>query len=150
MAGIRLGNKEEFPQLLDMCKEFWKYTKYSKEVKFDKEYPLSILEMSYKQGLLFVLELGGLQGFVAAIKHPLLGNGNYYMCTEVAYWVNKEHRNHLNAIGLITALEDECEKQGIKYLNMIAMESSTPEKAINIYESRDMIKNETSYTKEVF
>jgi hypothetical protein len=94
------------------------------------------------------LEAMAVEGFIAGILIPLLGNGNVFQVTELAYWVNPDHRGTAG-YKLLVALEDQAKVLGAKYINMIALESSFPEVAVGIYERRLYRKLETTYCKEL-
>ena len=130
-----------------MAKRFWKLTHY--DDAFDAYHVMEMVKLAAQSKLLLIHDVDDtVQGFIAGIAIPLLGNGNVVQVTELAYWINPEHRGN-DGIALLVALEKAAEKVGAKYINMIAMESSAPWQAVAIYEARQYQKIETTYCKEL-
>jgi len=144
---IRVGTAEDLPRILEMSAMFWKETMYKEA--FDADHSVGILQMAIDQGLMAVLDIDGVQGFVAGIKSPLLASLEALQGTEIAWWVNPEFRSGKNGINLMLFIEELAKDQGIKYWNMISMESSNPDVANGIYDKLGYIKSETSWTKVI-
>lgn len=142
---IRIASEKDIPGILTLCEEFWKYTMYEEE--FDAEHTESMVVLALDHGLLAVLDVNGIVGFVAGVKSFLLGSTKALTGTELAWWVNPEHRKGRKGIDLMLFIENLAKDQGIKYWNMVAMESSSPEIASKIYARLGYTKSETSYTK---
>ncbi len=142
---IRVATKEDISTILDLCEEFWKHTLY--EEKFDRDHTELMVNMAFEHGLLVVLDIDGVIGFIAGIKSFLMASKEALTGTELAWWVNPEYRKGRKGIDLMLFIERLAKDQGIKYWNMISMESSHPEVANKIYEHLGYSKSETSYTK---
>lgn len=143
---VRDGNKDDLPAVVEMAREFWKHTRY--DDPFDADYVEYMTALALEQGLLAVLEINGvLEGFVAGLKAPLLACHAILSGTEIALWVNEGGRKGRNGISLIKHIEVMAKAQGIKYWNMIVMESCQPEVGAAIYKRLGYEKSETSYTR---
>ena len=142
---IRVAKKEDIPAILLLCEEFWKHTLYDEE--FDCDHTQVMVNMALEHGLLEVLDLDGIVGFVAGIKSYLMASTEALTGTELAWWVNPAHRKGRKGIDLMLFIEDLARAQGVKYWNMVSMESSDPEIANKIYERLGYKKTETSFTK---
>lgn len=142
---IRLAREDDFDQVLDLCAAFWLETCYDE--KFDRDHTLNLVKMAYDHGLLAVLDLDGVVGFTAAVKSPLMGSPDAFMGTELAWWINPEHRKGRNGLKLMKFIEDLAFNAGVKYWNMVSMQSSSPETANKIYEKMGYTLNEMVYTK---
>jgi GNAT superfamily N-acetyltransferase len=142
---IRIATEDDIPSILLLCEEFWAYTIYDEA--FNADHTRLMVDMALDHGLLAVLDAGTIVGFVAGIKSALLGSTQALTGTELAWWISPDHRKGRNGIKLMLFIEDLARKQGIKYWNMISMESSDPERANKIYEKLGYVKSETSYTK---
>lgn len=140
---IRDALPEDFDRILDLCGEFWKHTLYTEP--FDRDHTLNMVNMAYDHDLLLVA--GDCAGFMAAVKAPLLGSSVGMQAIEVAWYVDPDARNGRYGIGLIKRMEDKVKEQGIKYWNMISMESSMPEKINSMYEKMSYNRSETTFTK---
>lgn len=145
---IRLATEEDFPAILELCRGFWSHTRYNEE--FDDEQCLIMIEYTHSQGLCIVLEVDGeVCGFMAAIKSLLLASTQAEQATEMGFWINPEQRKGRNGVVLIRFMEQLAKEQGIKYLNLVAMESSMPEDIKRLYEGLGYEKSETVYTKVI-
>lgn len=143
---VRDGTKDDLPDVVVMAREFWTHTRYDEE--FDEEYVWFMTSLALEHGLLAVLEVDGItEGFVAGLKAPLLACASVLNGTEIACWVNPEARKGRNGIALIKHIENMARAQGIKYWNMIVMESCEPEHGARIYRGLGYEKSETSYTR---
>lgn len=143
---VRDGNKDDLPAVVEMAREFWKHTRY--DDPFDPDYVEYMTALALEHGLLAVLEINGvIEGFVAGLKAPLLACHAVLSGTEIALWVNEGGRKGRNGISLIKHIERMAKAQGVKYWNMIVMESCMPEVGATIYTRLGYKKSETSYTR---
>lgn len=143
---VRDGNKDDLPAVVEMAREFWQHTMYAEP--FDADYVEFMASMAIDHGLLAILELDDvIEGFTAGLKSPLLACADVLSGTEIAWWVNPSARKGRNGIALMQHIERMARAQGVKYWNMIVMESCQPEIAAAIYERLGYKKSETSYTR---
>lgn len=145
---IRLATEEDFPAIIELCREFWTHTQFSED--FDADHCLGMVELSHSHGMLAVLVVNdSVQGFCAAVKSFLLASTQALTATELAWWVNPDHRGGKNGVVLLQFMEQLAKDQGIKYWNMASMESSMPEAVNRMYERLGYTKSETVYTKVI-
>jgi len=143
---IRNGEYKDLLRIVEMAEDFWCHTIYDEEYCPDTVYVMA--ELSMKQGLLSILEVDGhVRGFACGIKGPLLANSEVFTGTELAWWVDPEYRQGKNGIGLMENLENQAKIAGIKYWNMIFMESSMPDVIEGIYQRMGYRKVEVTYMK---
>lgn len=143
---IREATEEDFEIILDMSEEFWKSTLFNSEL--DRDHTIKMVEMSFDMGLLAVAEYDGkVVGFCSAISSPSMGDPNIKVGTELAWWINPEHRKGRRGIELMFFMERLAEEQGVEVWSMASMESSNPEAANKIYERFGYKKSETMFTK---
>jgi N-acetylglutamate synthase-like GNAT family acetyltransferase len=140
---IRKADYSDFEAILDLSEEFWKSTIYTE--KFDREHTKVMVEMAYQHGLLAVIDLGGVVGFCAAVKAPILGSPLALGATELAWYVKPDHRGGRKGIELMIYMEELAKAENVKYFTMVAMHSSM--EVGLIYERMGYSKSETSYTK---
>lgn len=146
---IRAAKESDFGQILILCREFWRHTIFNHE-PFEDDHALEMVKMSLDHGLLAVLEINNeIVGFVMGIKSYLVASTSALTGIEIAWWVNEDHRKNKNGIKLLLFIEDLAKKQGIKYWNMVAMESCNPEVARQIYGKLGYKMTESTYTKEL-
>ena len=144
---IRKATIDDIDQILVMSDNFWEETIYDEP--FIPEDTRIMVNMALEHGLLAVVDLEGVVGFVAGVKAPLLANHSVLSGTELAWWIEPDYRKGRLGIDLMLYIENLAKMQGIKYWNMVSMESSNPEVANKIYSRLGYIKTETSYTKVI-
>ncbi len=145
---IRLGTEDDFVTLESMCAEFWQHAPYDVEYKPGSGTPF--LDLCLSHGLLFVAEQGhDIIGFTAGCTVPLMGNTDVLHGTELAWWVDPEHRGGSSGIKLLKALESAAREKGCIYWSMIFMETSMPDSVRNMYEKLGYELKETSYGKRL-
>lgn len=143
---IREGNEADLDSVVRMSEEFWKHTIYDEP--FCAETARHMAAACLDQGLLSILEIGGqVVGFACGVKGPLLANGDVMTGTEVAWWVDPEHRKGNNGVGLLQHIEKLAKLAGIKYWNMAYMQSSMPAVIESIYERMGYTRTEVIYTR---
>jgi len=144
---VRSGTELDFESIIDMADSFWLNTIYKED--FCRDTVWVMLKLCLDHQLLSVIELedGKLVGFACAIKGGLLANSEVYAGTELAWWVDPDHRGGRNGIALLKHLEELARKAGIKYWNMAFMESSMPKVIEEIYKKLGYVVNEVIYTK---
>lgn len=144
---VRAGTQEDFETIIDMAAEFWGQTVYSAE-PFCRDTVRDMVQLGHDTGILSVVEIAGeVVGFACGIKGGLLGNRAIMSGTELAWWVNPEHRNGRNGIRLLQHIEKLAKLAGIKYWNMVFMESSMPATVEQIYIRMGYFRNEVVYTR---
>ena len=142
---IRIATEEDFNAILDHCEVFWKHTQFIEP--FERDHTAQSVYMALNHGLLAVLEIDSkIVGFAAGVKSYLLGSTHALTGTELAWWIEPNYRGG-HGIALKNFLEGLARDQGIKYWNMVAMESSMPAKIKAIYEKQGYELAETVYTK---
>lgn len=144
---IRAATKDDIPAIVDMGCEFWKFSPY--DVEADPESIKAFAEFCLDSELLFVLDIDGPQGFIAGITGPVMGNMDYSVCTEAAWWVNPEYRKGRNGLSLKTALRNKARDSGADFLGMAYMETSMPEQIKRIYERQGMKMAESIYLEKL-
>lgn len=146
---IRNGELNDIPRIVEMAREFWRHTIYDEE--FEPESVEGMSKLCIEQGLMVVLEIDGhVCGFCCGVKGPLLASAKSFIGTEIAWWVDEDHRSGRNGIGLLIAIEKAAKEQGCRYWNMAFMESSMPESIEKIYLKMGYKKAETYYSKRFF
>tara|TARA_R110000803_G_scaffold187624_1_gene249983 strand:- start:83 stop:523 length:441 start_codon:yes stop_codon:yes gene_type:complete len=145
---IRTATVNDFAKLELMCAEFWQHAPYDVEYKAGSATPF--LEMCLSHELLFVAEKDGdIIGFTAGCTIPLMGNIEILHGTELAWWVNPQHRGGSAGIRLLMALEDAARELGCMYWSMVFMETSMPKTVRGMYERLGYELKETSYGKRL-
>lgn len=143
---IRLGISQDVPVILGMSANFWQCTIYNDP--FCPDTVSDMINHCINSKMMAVLEVdGSVVGFACGVVGLLLGNRNVKTGTELAWWVEPDHRGGSGGIKLLAYMEKLAKEEGIKYWNMVFMASSMPEKIKGIYEKLGYQINEVVYTK---
>ena len=145
---IRKATESDFNAIADMGLEFLQCSPYG--VASDKDSLIVFAQMCLDQGLLCVAEINGeVVGFAAGTKGPYIGNLNYSVGTEIAWWVNPDHRKGTIGVKLMRFLEKMAKDSGIDFWNMMFLENSMPDVIEGIYQKDGYQKAETNYMKRL-
>lgn len=148
MILIRPAKLEDVPEIVRMSAVFWDESPF--KVEFDQYTTEAMAESCISEGTLIVLDVGGsVVGFACLVVGALLGNMNYKSATEIAWWVDSDHRGGKGGIMLMKGLEEIARDKGCKYLSMAFMVSSMPDAVEGIYKKMGYSKTEVLYTKEL-
>lgn len=143
---VRNATEQDIQAILDLSREFWKFTRYTEA--FDEETTLPMIILSMDHDLMLVNEVDGrVNGFLAAIKAPLLASSEAMQAVELAWYIEPQKRGGAIGIRLIQEMETKAREQGIKYFNMASMQSSMPDVINRMYDKMDYVHSETIYTK---
>ncbi len=142
----REGTEDDLDRLLEMASSFWDTVGYEEE--FCNESCLEMLKLCMEHELIAVVQVDNLvEGFAAGLKSPLIANQKVSQGTELAWWITPQARKKGLGVSLLTQLESQAKKQGIKYWSMVFMSNSMPEVVEDIYKNLGYKKTETTYTK---
>ena len=145
---IRLGTGKDIPDILPMIRDFWSMMDY--DVDFEPSYSDYLLKMSVDHGLLIVLEIDSrLEGFLCLIKSPLIFNSNYFMASELGFWVNPVHRKGIHAVKMLKKAIEVCEHENVHYMSMTLLEVSDPERVEKLYKRFNFLPTERSYRRVI-
>jgi len=143
---VRAGEKKDFDTIVKMAKEFTDLSGYNEKYCPNTVYAMA--SMCLDQGLLSVLEIDGIvKGVACGLKGALVTNSEVSMGSELIWWVDPEFRKGKNGISLLRHLENQAKKEGMKYWNMVFLESSMPLVIEKIYQKMGYNKTEVTYTK---
>lgn len=110
---IRHANKFDIPQIIEMLKQYRDAAPIEilKQAN-DQDYIERFLtDLIVGSGFILVAEKEDkLIGMLIAGILPNLWNPKVNQCSEIAYWVNPEHRGSTAGYRLIKSYVDECEK----------------------------------------
>ena len=145
---IRKANLEDFDAILDLSEEFWKETQFDEP--FERSHTINMVELAYNNELLAVLEVENkIVGFAAGVKAPSLGSSKAVVGTELAWWVLPDYRKGGSGIKLLEFMEKLAKEGGVKYWNMVSMQSSMPDKVNSMYKRKGYKLSEMTFTKVI-
>jgi predicted N-acetyltransferase YhbS len=146
---IRLATKDDYPAIENHAEAFWLHAPF--DVPYKKGSAIFYMDIAFEQGLLLVAEIGGqVVGFAAGALSPLMGNNDYLAGSELAWWVEPEHRGGRLGIQLMKGLESAARTAGCDFWSMIYMESCMPEAIERMYQKMGYVLKETTYGKRLY
>jgi L-amino acid N-acyltransferase YncA len=140
---IRQATAADKQDVVRLSNHFWATTIYTEEQE-DEQVEM-MFDLCLSHGLLSVLVVeGNVVGFAAGLASPLLAVGSVKTGVEVAFWIEPEYRGR-NGLKLMRHLTQAAQNAGVKYWNMVSMESSMD--CGPLYEKEGYVKAETNYCK---
>ena len=94
-----------------------------------------------------VVERG--KGFIVGFVAPSFLEPTMIQCSELAWYVEPEHRGTSVAIKLMTRYEAYAKDKGCNYITMVCLESLSPESVGKIYHKLGYNTLEHHYRKEI-
>lgn len=141
---LRLATTEDTDLVYSMAEKFIETTRYKNIYTKQKLYD-TVDQFIDAQGEGKVLLLYGDKGFIAGFVYPFYF-GDILQATEVAWWVEPEHRKDKVGDQLLTAFEYWAkEKMGCKLMSMAALD----DKLEKFYVSKGYLLSEHIYSKEL-
>ena len=145
---IRAAAPEDFPAIEAHSKLFWGHTYFDEAYKDGSALPY--IELCHSHNLLLVAEVDAvIVGFAAGCKAQLMGDSSIIHGSELAWWVDEEHRGGRLGIQLLRGLELAAKAAGCSYWSMVYLESSMPDSIRKIYLKMGYQLNETVYGKRL-
>tara|TARA_R110000796_G_scaffold79960_1_gene177187 strand:+ start:3803 stop:4261 length:459 start_codon:yes stop_codon:yes gene_type:complete len=143
---IRKAVEDDLLDCLMLFKQFHKESKlpYSWDAKKTQALFLQTLPMEEIET--FVAEIDGdVVGFIVCqVMEPLFSSDK--VSTDIAWFVNKDHRNTSAGFRLMKAYEEWAVDHGIKFIGMAYLERVSD--LSKYYEKKGYVKAETHYMKE--
>jgi GNAT superfamily N-acetyltransferase len=144
----RLAERADYPRLIELGRHFYEQTAY-KSVPYSEEGAVGWLDMMLSHGLLFVAEAGDVIGFIGGISSPFIFNPAYGTGTELALWVEPDHRSAGVADALMARIEIAAKEMGLTFWSMMSLEAVRPEVAAKLYNKRGYQLAEHTFVKEL-
>lgn len=94
-----------------------------------------------------IIEIG--KGFIICSITPSFLSPNKIQCSEIAWFVEKEHRGGSTAIKLMKKYERLAKDNSSDFITMVALEALNPERTGNIYKKLGYKLLEQHYRKEL-
>lgn len=144
---IRKGCEEDIPRIVEMLSEMKDASRYIDD-EFCPDTCAGVAQGCIESDMLSVLEVDGVvQGFAGGIIGTLLFNRNIKSGTELAWWVDPDHRELGSGIELLAHIEGLARLRGVKHWNMVYQTASMPEVVKAIYEKMGYTQNEIVYSR---
>lgn len=144
---IRIGIEEDIPRIVEMLSDMKDASRYIDD-EFCHDTCVGVALGCIESSMLSVLEVDGVvQGFAGGIIGTLLFNRDIKSGTELAWWVDPNHRELGSGVELLSHIEGLARVQGVKHWNMVYQTASMPEVVKAIYEKMGYTQNEIVYSR---
>jgi GNAT superfamily N-acetyltransferase len=141
---IRLAKEEDFPRILEMTESFHRETPY-KDLPFNKGGIRDLFD-AYLRNPSHVIFLMFDHGMIAGMAmEPVFSHA--LVATELAWWVDHEHRKTQDSIDLMLAYEEWARRIGAKVVQMAMLDEVT--NLDRFYRKQGYRPAERSYIKEL-
>jgi len=148
---IRRARPQDVDAVVELGIEFYQQTKYLEDgITLDVSVLRATIEHLLEHGIVQVAEVDGeVIAFMMVVIVPFFFNYNYFMGTELAFYVSRSHRKSSAGKRLLKQVENVARQKNLKYLNMVSLEKVNPEAADSLYVQEGYVKCESVYTKEL-
>lgn len=143
---VRLATIDDFPDILEMSREFYAHTSYQ-SIPFDDASCYLLFKSSVEQDMSFVSEKGEVTGFITGLHFPYPMNQLVQVSSEIAWWVKPAYRGTSAGIKLVKALEEAARSAGSKMLTMMCLESINPDSVQAVYEKMGFAQSERAFVR---
>ena len=144
---VRDAHVEDIPQIIVLARKFHAVSGYD-SFDMDDESADRLIFQSISQGLGPVAEVDGeIVGFLLGLEFPAILNANIMMGSEIAWWVEPEHRNKVIGIKLLQFIENKAKQKNLKFWSMMCLEHLNPEGLEKIYLKMGYKKSERTYMR---
>jgi len=144
---VRNACIDDIPKIIELAKKFHAVSGYE---CFELDYDTveRIVMQSIDQELCPVAVIDGeVIGFLLGLQFPALLNTNIMVGTEIAWWVEPEHRNKPIGVKLLKYIEYQAQNKNLKLWSMMCLEKLNADGLESIYERMGYKKAERTYMR---
>lgn len=153
---IRRATEADLPRIVEMAQRFYPESPYPPlygDMPEAQAAGLALVVMNgygnIEPGVVLVAEAGGaLVGMVCLCADRGTFNPAVKMASELVFWVEPEYRGGMAAVRLLRAAEEAARDMGIT-VNRMAVLSSSPAQAAQLYERMGYTLTESYYSKRL-
>jgi GNAT superfamily N-acetyltransferase len=147
---LKLAEEKDREDFIRMCKNFFDVSPFS-SMTFSRVQLDGVFDVALNNRLnaIVILLVEGEDNVGMVVGHcssPLFAEEA--IASELAWWVDEEHRNSRKASELIAAYEDWAIRVGAHSSTLAYIEEVSPPSVSRYYERLGYTKTETSYLKE--
>lgn len=145
---IRKATLDDMPQLLAMGEQFAQYAPF--DVEYSPEGTAAFLAALMESGLVMVAEQDDrITGAIVGALAPMWYSPGNLIASELAWWVDSEHRGSRAAIQLIKAFEAWAKDSGARIITMSDLRIGEDYPAGPLFERLGYRVSERAHTKEI-
>ena len=145
---IRKATHDDIPQLLVMGEQFARYAPF--DVGFSPEGTAAFLDVIMDTGLVLVAEQDEtLVGVIVGALSPIWYSPGSLIASELAWWVDPQHRGSRAALQLVKAFEAWAIDSGAKLITLSDLRIGEDYPAGPLFERLGYRVSERAHTKEI-
>lgn len=144
---IRPATRADIPRIVEMAQRFYDASEYPAVFgPMAKESAAGLAIITMDTGILLVADEGGeVVGMVCLFVEPFLFNPERTIASELAWWIEPEHRGGLLAARMLRAVNAACDAIGA--IPRMATLAGSPPQARALIERMGYAHTESYYTR---
>lgn len=144
---IRSATREDVPRIVEMARRFFPESGYARIAPMPDAQAAGLALITMDSGIMLVAEVDGTIAAMACLHiEPFLFNPAVTIAQELVFWIEPEFRGGMLAARMLRAIEERCNKRGVRVIRMATLPSS-PEAAAQLYERSGFALSETYFVK---
>ena len=129
-ALIRPATSDDVPRIVAMAERFYPESGFLAIAPLDPSQVEGLVIITMETGTMLVAEKGGeVIGMACLHVDHFVFNLSAKIATEIAFWIEPEHRGGALAVRMLSAIEVACRAAGAHWVRMAALPSSPPQAA---------------------
>lgn len=144
---VRHATRDDIPRIVEMGQAFYAMSGYAQiaEASIPSLAGLAIVTM--ETGVMLVAEADGeVVGMACLFIEPFTFNLEVSVASELAWWIEPEHRGGMLAMQMMQAIDAACRAKGAGVIRMAALRNSPPQAAA-LYERLGYQKADSHYMR---
>ncbi len=148
---LKIAGWDDYPDILEMAKKFFDHTPYKDKVDYDdskiSDVVMSLFDNPTERVAILAIHEGRPVGMLCAQVGEILFTRDR-VATELAWWMDPEHRASRGSIELIQAFEYWArEKAGCKFTQLATVETEQVQKITKFYNRKGYDLYERAFLK---
>lgn len=145
---VRFATGADYDALFRIARDFFEFNPYKGMSELDESSLANTFDNLRESHVLLVAEHEGeVVGAAAAFLAPVFWNAQDKQGVEAFWWIDPPYRAGGNGKKLRQALEKVAKSRGVRFWNMISLETSEPEKLDKMYAKAGFKRIENVYMK---
>jgi GNAT superfamily N-acetyltransferase len=144
---IRQATHEDIPRIVEMGRAFYAASGYEAIAPASIPSIAGLAIVTMEQGVMLVAESDDrVVGMASLFLEPFTFNPEVTVASELAWWIDPDHRGGTLAVRMLHAIGEACQSKGVKVIRMAALESSPPQVA-GLYGRAGYVRSDSHYMR---
>jgi len=145
---VRPATRADIPRIIEMGRRFYAASGYETIAAASNPSIAGLAIITMDQGVMLVAESddGDVIGMACLFLEPFVFNPSVTVASELAWWIEPEHRGGLLARKMMLAIEEACRAREVGVIRMAALETSPPQAAA-LYERMGYARSDSHYMR---